>query len=141
LPDEERKKREDERAKKVTEESEEVNTVAKRKGMRVYLHGVNFKRTDNMQARFFIESFGPVSVRPVFKNTKLLGAVIPHMGDDVPIGQHHCVVELTLNGQQFTENGSKFLFNQVDPKMTEEELRKIEEEEQKNTKKAPPKKK
>jgi hypothetical protein len=141
MPEEERKKREDEKGKKTAEEAEEVNTVAKRKGMRIYIHGVNFKRTDTMQVRFLLDNFSPVLVKPVFKNTKLLGSVIPHMGDDVPIGQHPCVVELTLNGQQFTENGAKFTFNQVDPKMSEEELRKIEEEEQKNTKKAPLKKK
>ena len=63
------------------------------------------------------------------------------MGDDVPIGQHSLNVEVTLNGQQFTENGLRFLFSQVDPKMTEEDLRKLEEEENKNTKKGPAKKK
>lgn len=146
MPEEERKKREDEKAKKVAEEAEEVNTTAKRKNMRIYIHGSNFSKADHLKVQFTLDnpsvgSWAPVSVRPVFKNKKLLGAVIPHMGDEVPIGQHPCVVELTLNGQQFTEGGAKFLFNQVDPKMTEEELRKIEEEEQKNTKKAPPKKK
>ena len=111
MPEEEKKKREDEKARKRQEETEEANTVAKRKGYRILVHGTNFQRTDYISLRFSLENYAPIYVRPVYKNSKLLGAVIPHMGDDVPIGHHPLVVELTLNGQQFTENGHKFLFN------------------------------
>lgn len=98
MPEEERKKRDDEKAKKVHEESEEVNTVAKRKGYKILVHGANFCQSDQMALRFSLENFAPVLVRPVFKNSKLLGAVIPHMGDEVPIGHTPLFVELTLNG-------------------------------------------
>jgi hypothetical protein len=40
----------------------------------------------------------------------LLGAIIPNISDEVPIGQHHVTVEITMNGQQFTENGLHFFF-------------------------------
>jgi hypothetical protein len=99
MPEEERKKKEEERAKKLLEEVEEVNTVAKRKGHRIYVHGCNFSKSENLMLRFAIDNFAPVFVAPVFKSTKLLGAVIPHMGNDVPIGQHPMFVEVTLNGQ------------------------------------------
>jgi hypothetical protein len=51
------------------------------------------------------------------------------------------VVEITVNGQQFTAQGLSFLYTQVDPNMTDEELKKLEEEEQKANKKGAPKKK
>ena len=63
------------------------------------------------------------------------------MGDEVPIGSHNLFVEVTLNGQQYTENGNKFSFSQVDPKMTDEDLKKLDEEENKNLKKGPAKNK
>ena len=46
IPEEERKKREDEKAKKVAEENEEINTVAKRKGHKIYIHGANFIKNE-----------------------------------------------------------------------------------------------
>lgn len=63
------------------------------------------------------------------------------MGGEVPIGHHHIIVEVSLNGQQFTQNSAQFLYNSVDPNLTEEELKKMDELEEKNQKKAPQKKK
>jgi hypothetical protein len=63
------------------------------------------------------------------------------MGATVEIGNHQLVAEVTVNGQQFTANGISFLYNQVDPNMTDEELKKLEEEELKATKKGGVKKK
>ena len=141
MSEEEKKKREEEKAKKILEENEEVNTVAKRKGNRIYIHGSNFIKSEFTQLRFSIDNQHFKYAKPIFKNSRLLGSVIPNMSDDVPIGQHHVTDEITINGQQFTENGLHFFFQQVDPKMTEEELRKLEEDELKNQKKAPAKKK
>ena len=44
-------------------------------------------------------------------------------------------VEVSLNGQQFTNNGVKFSYMMVDPALTEEDLKKMEEEEAKTAKK------
>ena len=74
-------------------------------------------------------------VAPVFKNSKLLGVSLPDMGEQVPIGPHTLNVELTVNGQQYTVNGTQVLFSQVDPNLTDEELRKMDEDEAKNQKK------
>lgn len=63
------------------------------------------------------------------------------MGSDVPIGSHHLIVEISLNGQQFTQNGIQFMFNSVDPNLTSEELKKMDELEEKTQKKPPAKKK
>lgn len=68
-------------------------------------------------------------VKPVFKSTKKLALEVPDMGAEVELGNHQLVVEVTVNGQQFTTNNVSFLYNQVDPHMTDEELRKLEEEE------------
>ena len=42
ITEEEIKKRDEEKAKKAQEETEEVTTVAKRKGYKMYLYGENF---------------------------------------------------------------------------------------------------
>lgn len=144
MTDEERKKRDEERAKVeaerekvVQQETEEITTMAKRKGYKVYVHGRNFINTGELLQIRFSYNNGEVTqnVSPVFKNTKLLGVVLPDMGADVPIGQHMLTAELTLNGQQYSSSGCQLLFNQVDPNLTEEDLRKMDEDEAKNQKK------
>ena len=78
----------------------------------------------------------------VFKNNRKLGVEIPDLGGEVPIGQHLVSVEVSINGQQFSSNGIQFLYNSVDPSLSEEDLRKQDEaEEKERAKKAPPKKK
>jgi hypothetical protein len=78
----------------------------------------------------------------IFKNSKKLACEIPDMGGEVPIGNHMVTVEVSLNGQQYSANGVQFLYNSVDPNMSEEDLRKQDEaEEKERAKKAPPKKK
>lgn len=57
------------------------------------------------------------------------------------MGNHQLVVEITVNGQQYSANGISFMYNQVDPNMTDEELKKLEEEELKAAKKPGAKKK
>lgn len=56
MSEEEKKKREEEKAKKILEENEEVNTVAKRKGNRIYIHGSNFIKSEFTQLRFSIDN-------------------------------------------------------------------------------------
>ena len=68
MPEEERKEKDDERAKKIAEENEEVNTQAKRKGNKILIHGANFTRSDALMLRFSLEGFPSVFVRPIFKN-------------------------------------------------------------------------
>jgi len=57
------------------------------------------------------------------------------------VGHHLVNVEVTLNGQQFSSGGPSFLYNSVDPNLTEEELKKMDELEEKNQKKTGAKKK
>lgn len=64
------------------------------------------------------------------------------MGSEgVEIGTHPITVEVTTNGQQFTACGVTFQYNQVDPNLTDEDIRKMEEEEAKAAKKGGAKKK
>lgn len=52
------------------------------------------------------------------------------------------IVEVSINGQQFSSNNIQFLYNSVDPALSEEDLKKLDEaEEKERAKKAPPKKK
>merc|ERR1711957_639399 len=105
-------KTDDEESKRIQAESEEIITMAKRKGYRLMMYGSNF-----------------------LNNTGL-----PDMGSDVPIGHHLLTAEITLNGQQYSNFGQKVLYNQVDPALTDAELAKMDEDEAKNQKKGGKKK-
>lgn len=64
------------------------------------------------------------------------------MGPEVPMGNHMVTVEVSINGQQYSQSGCQFLYNSVDPALSEEDLKRIDEaEEKERAKKAPPKKK
>ena len=70
----------------------------------------------------------------------MIASTIPDMGEEVPEGDHLLTVEITLNGQQYSSSGIQFLYKSVDPNLTEEDLKKMDEEDAKG-KKAPGKKK
>jgi len=63
------------------------------------------------------------------------------MGGEVPEGDHMISVEVSLDGQQFSSQGVKFLYKSVDPNLTEEDLKRMDEEDAKGAKKPPAKKK
>ena len=63
------------------------------------------------------------------------------MGADVPVGDTLVGIEISLDGQQFSNNGVKFMYKAVDPNLTEEELKKMDEDDAKGAKKPGGKKK
>ena len=58
-------------------QTDETNNVAKRKGHKIYLHGVNFSKSDYLELKFTVDKFDPVFVRPIYKNPKMLAVAIP----------------------------------------------------------------
>lgn len=88
MPEEEKKKREDERAKKVQEEIDETTNAAKRKGIKMFIHGRNFMKTNYMRARFIFNPQVYKDVPVIFKNERKLACDIPDMGGEVPVGHH-----------------------------------------------------
>ena len=137
---EELKKREDEEKKKAAEETEETQTQAKRRGAKLYIYGNGFLNDPNLMVSFIWSGSVTKKVKPIYKNTKKLAIEVPDMGTSVEIGTHQLVVEVTTNGQQYTQNGVSFTYNHIDPNLTDEDLRKMEEEEAKNNKKGAKKK-
>ena len=62
----------------------------------------------------------------------MLGATIPDMGPELPEGEHMVKVEVSLNGQQYSPSENvQFMYKSVDPNLTEEELKKLDEEDAK----------
>lgn len=115
--------------------------MAKRKGYKMYLYGENFLKSSSVQILFNYENgTRTVLVTPIYKNPRMLAFTIPDMGEQVPVGQHSISLEVTLNGQTFTECGLTFMYNSVDPALSEEDLKRMDEEEAKNQKKGAPKK-
>jgi hypothetical protein len=140
ITEEELKKREDEEKKKAAEETEETQTQAKRRGAKLYIYGNGFLNDPNLMVSFIWSGSVTKKVKPIYKNTKKLAIEVPDMGTSVEIGTHQLVVEVTTNGQQYTQNGVSFTYNHIDPNLTDEDLRKMEEEEAKNNKKGAKKK-
>jgi hypothetical protein len=103
LPEEEVKKREEEKEKLATAETEEVGTMAKRKGYRMCIHGENFLKSSNVTIVFvYTPEEGQTvtqALRPIYKNAKCLAINVPDMGEEVPVGHHMLNLEMTLNGQ------------------------------------------
>uniref|UniRef100_A0A7S3CU68 IPT/TIG domain-containing protein n=1 Tax=Strombidium rassoulzadegani TaxID=1082188 RepID=A0A7S3CU68_9SPIT len=109
--------------------------MAKRKGYRIFIHGNNFLKSEEITAQFCWNSTVTKTCICIFKNPKLLAAQIPDMGAEVPEGDHLVSVDITLNGQQFSAcEGIQFLYKSVDPNLTEEELKKMDEDDAKGAK-------
>lgn len=66
------------------------------------------KSDDEITAKFTWEpadNAGPAVTRSsacVYKNDTMLGTSIPDMGAEVPEGEHLVSVEISLNGQQYS---------------------------------------
>jgi hypothetical protein len=46
----------------------------------------------------------------VYKNERKIGCLIPDMAD-IPVGEHKVFVDVSFNGQQFTNFGKVLLYN------------------------------
>lgn len=141
ITEEEIAKREEEKKVIAQTETEESTTMAKRKGYRVFIYGKGFKNSHEITAKFTCEDKSQRSSLCIFKNPGMLAATIPDMGPDVPEGDHLVSVEISLNSQQYSAQGIQFLYKAVDPNLTDEDLKKMDEEDAKGAKKVPPKKK
>lgn len=139
--EEEIQKLEEERQKRAEEETLESTTAAKRKSYRIFVHGTGFMKTAEMTAKFIWEDKVSLNASLIFKNGTMLATQIPDLGAEVPEGEHMVAVEISLDGQQFSSNAVKFLYKSVDPNLTEEELKKMDEEDAKGLKKPGGKKK
>ena len=139
MPEEERKKKDDEKEALALQETEDTQNLSKRKSYRLFIYGQNFLSTEEMVAEFTWNDTITCPSPVVYKNPGLMATTIPDMGVEVPEGDHQVSVRITLNGQQFNKDPLTFLYRSVDPNLTEEELKKMDEEDLKNAKK--PKKK
>lgn len=105
------------------------------------IYGVGFIKNQHLMVRLSKDTAHKL-VKPVYKSSRKLAIELPDMGSEgVEIGTHPITVEVTTNGQQFTACGVTFQYNQVDPNLTDEDIRKMEEEEAKAAKKGGAKKK
>jgi len=82
-----------------------------------------------------------VNTNSIWKWDGKIGFNIPDMGESIPLGEHPCQIQASVNGQQWF-SGPVFKYKSLDRNLTAEDLRKLDEEEAKQAaKKAPPKKK
>lgn len=103
LPAEEVKKRDEEKARKAQEETEESTTIAKRRGARIFIYGLDFMRVETLKVRFTHAATGATKEvlglsHVVFKNSRKLACEIPDLGPEVPVGNHLVGVEVSING-------------------------------------------
>lgn len=105
---EELKTMESEQQKKVQEENDEFSTVYRRTGTKFYIHGAKFRKTNAIKVRFMFEGKSYYA-DGVYKNEKRIGCIIPDMVE-IPVGEHKIFVDLSFNGQQFTNLGKVLLY-------------------------------
>lgn len=86
-------------------------TLAKRRGTRLSIYGNGFMKNAHLVVRLTQNGTVHKLVKPVYRNSKKLVIEVPDMGVEVEIGNHNLVVEVTTNGQQFSQNGVSFLYN------------------------------
>ena len=99
----------------------------------MYLYGENFIKSQALQILFtFEDGTKTVQVTPIYNNPCMLAFTIPDMGEEVPVGTHPLAIEVTMNGQNYTQSGLNFQYNSVDPSLSEEDLKRMDEEEAKN---------
>ena len=129
--EEEVKKWEEDKAKRISDEKDAVLNTAKRIGAKMYVYGKNFIKTgDNCKLRFILNT-KVVDITPIFKNSEKLACEIPDIGEEFDVGQYLVTVEASVNGQNFTSDGQTFNWNQIDRNMSEDELKKLMEAEEK----------
>lgn len=142
LTEEEIQKKDEEKQKVAETETEESTTVPKRKGYRMFIYGKDFlKSNTEIVAKFCWDGQVIRTNTCVYKNSCMLATQIPDMGGEVPEGEHLISVEVSLNGQQFSSQNTQFLYKSVDPNLTEEELKQMDQEDAKGAKKPAGKKK
>lgn len=114
--------------------------MAKRKGYKLFLHGKDLRKTENMCAKFTWEDKVTRTVPCIFKNATMLAVTAPDMGEEVPwedtaeAKEHLVTVEVSLDGQQYSQGGLQFLYKSVDPSLTEEALKAMDAEDAKGKK-------
>lgn len=74
------KKYEEDCLKIANEQTEETATQAKRRGVKMFIHGTGFVNNQYLQVAVTHENGVSKMVKPVFKNSKKLGIEIPDMG-------------------------------------------------------------
>ncbi len=89
-------KEKEEEEKRVVEKTEELTTLAKRSGTKMYLFGENFVESEMR----IICSLGDekLPAEPIWKKEGKLGFSIPELGADVEAGEHTVGVEVSVNG-------------------------------------------
>mmetsp|Transcript_9367 Transcript_9367/g.14233 ORF Transcript_9367/g.14233 Transcript_9367/m.14233 type:complete len:117 (-) Transcript_9367:2-352(-) len=106
--------------------------MSKRKGYRIFIYGKGFMKSEGIVAKFTWEDQVSKVGTCIFKNSGMLAATIPDMGAEIPEGEHMVKVEVSLNGQQYSQSENvQFFYKSVDPNLTEEELKKLDEEDAK----------
>ena len=130
--EEEIKKWEEDKEKRIADEKEATYNNGKRIGAKLYIYGTDFlKSANNLKIRFIIDQ-KQVEITPIFKNKEKLACEIPDLGEEIEVGSHLVTVEVTVNGQNYTSNEQKFSWTQIDRNMSEEELKKLQEAEEKS---------
>lgn len=100
----------------------------------MYIYGSDFTR--EMWAKFTVNIEGGQShsaeSKCIYKSSEKLALEIPDIGEEVPVGHHPCNVEVSVNGQQFTNVANvTFLYNSIDRSLSEEDLKKQDEADEK----------
>lgn len=116
-----------------------MSQLFKKCGQYLFIEGKKYLKQCEILVQFIFGNQGKI-VKGIFKNERRIGVQIPEI-DNLPIGIQEIGVEITFNGQQFSNSKKTFRLLSFDKNLTVEQKIKYEEQEIKNLKKAPEKKK
>ncbi|KRW99588.1 Regulator of chromosome condensation 1/beta-lactamase-inhibitor protein II [Pseudocohnilembus persalinus] len=132
-------KKRNEIQKQLDEEIHEINNLFKKAGDYLLIVGQNFiQDTDEIQVQYLYGN-NITTGKAYYKNDQQIAIQIPEI-EGVPLGIEEIQIELSFNGQQFTDCKKSFRYLAFDKYMTQQEKDKFENEQLKQLK-APPKKK
>lgn len=114
-----------------------MTQIFKKAGSYLYLYG-KYLRNSEISAQFVCQNKGKI-VKTAFKNERKIGVIVPEL-DDLPTGIHEVFVEISSNGQQYSNSRRSFKYLAFDKSMPQDQRNKYEEQELKNLKKPPAKK-
>jgi len=133
--DAEKDKKQKELAKVTDAEDAEIANGFRKAGAYLYIRGKEFINTDTLTVQFVYGNSG-VNTHAVFKNSTRIGVVVPEM-DDLPPGINEVIVEISYNGQKFSQTQKKIKVLAFDKSMTPEQRTAFENEEIKKSKAKP----
>jgi len=133
--DAEKDKKQKELTKIQEAEDADIANGFRKAGAHLYIRGKDFIKNDTLSVQFVYGNSGVIA-HGIYKNPTRIGVVVPEI-DELPPGVNEVTVEISYNGQKFSNTQKKIKVLAFDKNMTPEQRTAFENEEIKKSKAKP----